>query len=312
MFPGQPAASSGKLQIGDIVMEVNGNNMQGVTHQEAINKIRTGPSQVKLLVKRDPSSIPPSLLQRTGSNASDVDPVQILADIQNKLKSDSPSLSKRSSDSSTRGPLSPQSNSLELRDEVPEIQEAAVVNEAPVSLRSSLISDESVKQPHISQSNHPSLASRLSEPDIQVGKAHDTLAPTYSLPNVISVGSKEIPKVNRQEAIHQSTEDEDADVASLGDAPLAEDESSDVEDSRRSSSIDIIPPDRSIYDEDSVRELMGKLSTVESSEDETDLESARTSLVSNKPALPVLQDEPSPSSSESESEDEEEDDDEEG
>ena len=302
MFPGQPAASSGKLQIGDIVLEVNGNSMQGVTHQEAINLIRTGPTEVKLLVKREPSSIPQSLLQRSGSNASDVDPAQILADIQNKLKADSPSLSKRSSESSTRGQLS-NASSLEVRDEVPITQEAAVINEAPVSLRSSLISEESAKQ--IAQSNHPNLASRLSEPVvIQARKEHETLAATNSLPNITSVRPKDIPKVNRQEAFQHSTEEEDADATSLGDAPLAEDESSDVEDSRRSSSIDIVPPDRSIYDEQSVRELMEKLSTVESSEDETDLkDTGKMSLASNKPILPVLQDEVSSPSSESEESD---------
>lgn len=302
MFPGQPAASCGKLQIGDILLEVNGNSMQGVTHQEAINLIRTGPMEVKLLVKREPSSIPQSLLQRSGSNASDVDPAQILADIQNKLKADSPSLSKRSSESSTRGQLS-NASSLEVRDEVPITQEAAVINEAPVSLRSSLMSEEPAKQ--ITQSNHPNLASRLSEPVvIQARKEHETLAATNSLPNITSVRPKEIPKVNRQEAFQHSTEEEDADATSLGDAPLAEDESSDVEDSRRSSSIDIVPPDRSIYDEQSVRELMEKLSTVESSEDETDLkDTGKMSLASNKPILPVLQDEVSSPSSESEESD---------
>lgn len=297
MFPGQPAASCGKLQIGDIVLEVNRKDMQGVTHQEAINQIRIGPQEVRLLVKRDPSSIPPSLLQRSGSNASDVDPAQILADIQNKLKTDhSPSLSKRSSDSSTREqPL--------VRDEVVRVQEASAT-EAPVSLRSSLMTNEPVKHPHLSESNHPNLANRFSAPVTQVKKEHYALTPTNSLPNVISVRPSESAKINRQAAIQQS-EDEDADVSSLGDAPLAEDESSDVEDSRRSSSIDIIPRDRSIYDEESVKELMGKLSSIESTEEEVVepevKESTQASVTSSEPPL---QDEafPSPTSSESESE----------
>lgn len=306
MFPGQPAAACGKLQIGDIVLEVNGTDMEGVTHQEAINLIRMGPSEVKLLVKRDPSSIPPSLLQRSGSNASDVDPAQILADIQNKLKTDSPTLSKRSSDSSAREQLSTKSDSFDRGDEVPKPREA-VVTEAPVSLRSSLISDDA-KHLHISQSNHAGLGIRLSDPVVQVRREHDALEATNSLPvNVTSVRSKDTPKVNRQEAIQQpSEEDEEADVTSLGSAPLAEDESSDVEDSRRSSSIDVIPPDRSIYDEDSVKDLIGKLSTMESSEENEDVtelkESMPTSLASTELALPVLQDEGLPSSSSSDSE----------
>ena len=299
MFPGQPAASCGKLQIGDIVLEVNGKDMQGVTHQEAINQIRMGPQEVRLLVKRDPSSIPPSLLQRSGSNASDVDPAQILADIQNKLKTDhSPSLSKRSSDSSLR-------EQPFLREEVVRVQESSA-SEAPVSLRSSLMTNEPVKYPHLSESSHPNLTNRLSEPVMQVKREHHSLTPTNSLPTVISVRPSESPKINRQVAIQQSEdEDEDADVSSLGDAPLAEDESSDVEDSRRSSSIDIIPRDHSIYDEESAKELMGKLSSIESTEEEPVepkvMESTQAPVVSSKPPL---QSEafPSPSSSESESE----------
>ena len=88
MFPGQPAATCGKLQIGDIVLEVNGQSLEGKTHQEAINLVRMGPHDVTLLVKRDPSSIPQSLLQRAGSNASDIDPAQLLADIQSRLRDD--------------------------------------------------------------------------------------------------------------------------------------------------------------------------------------------------------------------------------
>ena len=310
MFPGQPATASGKLQIGDIVMEVNGNDMRGVTHQEAINHIRMGPLEVKLLVKRDPSSIPQSLLQRSGSNSSDIDPAHILADIQKKLKTDSPTLSKRSSDSSIREPLSPKSDMLDLGDEVPKPQQV-VITEAHVSLRSSLISDDSAKYPHISQSNHPGLGSRMSDPVMLVRKEHEPLAATNSLPNTMS-RAKEIPKVNRQEAIQQTSEEDEEEVLSLGNAPLAEDESSDVEDSRRSSSIDIIPPDRSIYDEVAVKDLIGKLSTMESTEESDDgterEESMQASLASKESALPVIQDEvsPSPPSSDSDSSDVEE------
>ncbi|XP_022779941.1 tyrosine-protein phosphatase non-receptor type 13-like isoform X3 [Stylophora pistillata] len=296
MFPGQPAASCGKLQIGDIFLEVNGNNMHGVTHQEAINHIRMGPQEVKLLVKRDPSSIPQSLLQRTGSNASDVDPAQILADIQNKLRSNhSPSLSTRSSDSSTREQHSP-------RDEIVKVQEVSNT-EAPVSLRSSLMATEPVKYPDHSELNRPGLINRSSEPAIQVKTVHNTLAATNSLPNVISVRPTESPKISRQEAFHYGEEDDDGDVSSLGDAPLAEDESSDVEDSRRTSSIDIIPANCSIYDVANVQELMGKLSTVESQEERlvepSVAESVKTSVVSDGPPL---QEEAVPFSSSSESE----------
>lgn len=97
MFPGQPAAICGKLQLGDIVREVNGKSLQGVTHQEAINLIRISGPVVRLMVKREPSSIPSSLLTRSSSNASDIDPAQILAEIQNKLRQNEDGTSEENS-----------------------------------------------------------------------------------------------------------------------------------------------------------------------------------------------------------------------
>ena len=297
MFPGQPAAASGKLQIGDIILQVNGNDMQGVTHQGAINLIRMGPQEVNLLVKRDPSSIPSSLLQRSGSNASDIDPAHILADIQSKLKVDT----KELFESSGSELPSAKTDSLDLGDEVPKLQKEAPV-EVHVSLRSSLLSDDSVKHPTTSQSSHPGLVSRLSEPVIMVTSGHNPLAASNSLPNTIS-------KLSRQEAFQQtSQEDEDPAMLSLAVAPLAEDESSDVEDSRRSSSINITMPDPSVYDEGSVKGLIEKLSSVESTEEQEDaLGLEGTSLASVEPVIPVLQDEvsPTPSSDSSESDVEE-------
>ncbi|XP_074610552.1 tyrosine-protein phosphatase non-receptor type 13-like [Acropora palmata] len=305
MFPGQPAAASGKLQIGDIILQVNGNDMQGVTHQEAINLIRMGPQEVKLLVKREPSSIPSSLLQRSGSNASDIDPAHILADIQSKLQIDPPSLKKESFDSNGSEVPSTKPDSLDLGDETPKCQEEVVV-ETHVSLRSSLLSNASTKSP---LSGHPGLPSRLSEPVMIVSNAHDPLETTNSLPNTMS-------RLSRQEAIQQtSQEDEGSSMLSPGSAPLAEDESSDVEDSRRSSSIDLIASDHSIYDEYSVKGLIERLSSVESSEEHREedgaQESEETSLASVEPAfpsLPVLQDDvaPSPCSSDSDVSDVEE------
>ena len=307
MFPGQPAAASGKLQIGDIILQVNGNDMQGVTHQEAINLIRMGPQEVKLLVKREPSSIPSSLLQRSGSNASDIDPAHILADIQSKLQIDPPSHKKESFDLNGSEVPSTKPDSLDLGDETPKCQEEVVV-ETHVSLRSSLLSNASTKSP-LSQSSHPGLPSRFSEPVMIVSNAHDPLETTNSLPNTMS-------RLSRQEAIQQtSQEDEGSSLLSPRSAPLAEDESSDVEDSRRSSSIDLIAPDRSIYDEYSVKGLIERLSSVESSEERREedgaQESEKTSLASVEPAfpsLPVLQDDeaPSPCSSDSDVSDVEE------
>ncbi|XP_077488025.1 membrane associated guanylate kinase, WW and PDZ domain containing protein magi isoform X7 [Amblyomma americanum] len=64
-----PAQLSGKLQVGDQILEVNGINTKNMTHAEAINIIRQGGNTVRLLVKRTrkvPSPLvvesPPSLL----------------------------------------------------------------------------------------------------------------------------------------------------------------------------------------------------------------------------------------------------------
>ncbi|KAL1416190.1 hypothetical protein MTO96_006453 [Rhipicephalus appendiculatus] len=64
-----PAQLSGKLQVGDQILEVNGINTKNMTHADAINIIRQGGNTVRLLVKRTrkvPSPLvvesPPSLL----------------------------------------------------------------------------------------------------------------------------------------------------------------------------------------------------------------------------------------------------------
>ncbi|KAL3246095.1 hypothetical protein MRX96_057963 [Rhipicephalus microplus] len=47
-----PAQLSGKLQVGDQILEVNGINTKNMTHADAINIIRQGGNTVRLLVKR--------------------------------------------------------------------------------------------------------------------------------------------------------------------------------------------------------------------------------------------------------------------
>lgn len=47
-----PAQLSGKLQVGDQILEVNGIDTKNMTHASAINIIRQGGNTVRLLVKR--------------------------------------------------------------------------------------------------------------------------------------------------------------------------------------------------------------------------------------------------------------------
>ena len=84
LFPGQPAALSEKLRIGDVIIAVNGTKVVGYTQQEAINLLRKAKSVVKLLVKRPhPNDIPEELLVETPREA--LDPKSVLDNIQRKI-----------------------------------------------------------------------------------------------------------------------------------------------------------------------------------------------------------------------------------
>lgn len=95
MFPGQPAENSEQLRIGDIILAANGVNLEGKTNREAINVLRDQQARVVLLVKRDPSSIPPGLLRR-GSFSQNIDPNEVLSVIHSKLCKDDSRKSERS------------------------------------------------------------------------------------------------------------------------------------------------------------------------------------------------------------------------
>ena len=84
LFPGQPAATSGKLRIGDVIRAVNGVKIAGYTQQEAINLLRREKFAVKLLVKRPhPNDIPEELLIETPRES--LDPKSVLENIQKKI-----------------------------------------------------------------------------------------------------------------------------------------------------------------------------------------------------------------------------------
>ena len=99
MFPGQPAENSEKLRVGDVIMAANGVPLAGKTSRDAINVLRDQPTRVVLTVKRDPSSIPPSLLRR-GSFSQSFDPNEVLSAIHSRLDRDD---SHRSAHDNTPG-----------------------------------------------------------------------------------------------------------------------------------------------------------------------------------------------------------------
>lgn len=172
MFPGQPAALSKKLALGDIVLEVNGKSLENASHQDAINMIRHEPSVVRLLVKRDPSTIPEVLLSRAASNASDVDPVQLLNDIQNKLRSQTTSPVSSSSQETQSSNIEKLAAHLETAEEIRNLREK--------------------REESAAYENDRTLQHQLSDPSALITKAkdHEPVTTSHSLPGKLSLKSR--------------------------------------------------------------------------------------------------------------------------
>ncbi|KAJ7327165.1 hypothetical protein JRQ81_016924 [Phrynocephalus forsythii] len=66
LFPGQPAAESGQIEVGDVILRVNGSSLKGLSQQEVISALRgTSPEVTLLLCRPLPGILPeidPSLL----------------------------------------------------------------------------------------------------------------------------------------------------------------------------------------------------------------------------------------------------------
>ncbi|XP_054845741.1 tyrosine-protein phosphatase non-receptor type 13 [Eublepharis macularius] len=79
LFPGQPAAESGQIEVGDVILKVNGASLKGLSQQEVISALRgTSPEVTLLLCRPLPGILPeidPSLLTPIHS------PPQIFPDI---------------------------------------------------------------------------------------------------------------------------------------------------------------------------------------------------------------------------------------
>uniref|UniRef100_A0A8C8RFD2 Tyrosine-protein phosphatase non-receptor type 13 n=1 Tax=Pelusios castaneus TaxID=367368 RepID=A0A8C8RFD2_9SAUR len=61
LFPGQPAAESGKIEIGDVILKVNGSSLKGLSQQEVISALRGTSPEVSLLLCRPPLGILPEI-----------------------------------------------------------------------------------------------------------------------------------------------------------------------------------------------------------------------------------------------------------
>uniref|UniRef100_A0A2K5EFZ1 Tyrosine-protein phosphatase non-receptor type 13 n=1 Tax=Aotus nancymaae TaxID=37293 RepID=A0A2K5EFZ1_AOTNA len=61
LFPGQPAAESGKIDVGDVILKVNGASLKGLSQQEVISALRGTASEVFLLLCRPPPGVLPEI-----------------------------------------------------------------------------------------------------------------------------------------------------------------------------------------------------------------------------------------------------------
>ncbi|XP_062430305.1 tyrosine-protein phosphatase non-receptor type 13 isoform X2 [Rhea pennata] len=61
LFPGQPAAESGQIEIGDVILQVNGASLKGLSQQEVISTLRGTSPEVSLLLCRPPPGILPDI-----------------------------------------------------------------------------------------------------------------------------------------------------------------------------------------------------------------------------------------------------------
>ncbi|KAM6221994.1 tyrosine-protein phosphatase non-receptor type 13 [Rhynchocyon petersi] len=61
LFPGQPAAESGKIVVGDVILKVNGASLKGLSQQEVISALRGTSPEVSLLLCRPPLGVLPEI-----------------------------------------------------------------------------------------------------------------------------------------------------------------------------------------------------------------------------------------------------------
>uniref|UniRef100_A0A8C5P671 Tyrosine-protein phosphatase non-receptor type 13 n=1 Tax=Leptobrachium leishanense TaxID=445787 RepID=A0A8C5P671_9ANUR len=61
LFPGQPASESGKINVGDVILKVNGASLKGLSQQEVISALRGTSPEVTLLICRPPTGVLPEI-----------------------------------------------------------------------------------------------------------------------------------------------------------------------------------------------------------------------------------------------------------
>ncbi|NXX85245.1 FRPD2 protein, partial [Urocolius indicus] len=63
LFPGQPAEENGEIEVGDIILAVNGKHIQGLLYQDVLHLLRGAPPEVTLQLCRPPKGVLPVIDQ---------------------------------------------------------------------------------------------------------------------------------------------------------------------------------------------------------------------------------------------------------
>ncbi|XP_038202633.1 tyrosine-protein phosphatase non-receptor type 13 isoform X4 [Arvicola amphibius] len=120
LFPGQPAAESGKIDVGDVILKVNGAPLKGLSQQEVISALRGTAPEVSLLLCRPPPGVLPEIdtvfstalhspaqaFLNNSKEASQPSPFSVepgASSDENELSGKCPSRRESSSDSSMSG-----------------------------------------------------------------------------------------------------------------------------------------------------------------------------------------------------------------
>ncbi|XP_039927227.1 FERM and PDZ domain-containing protein 2 [Hirundo rustica] len=63
LFPGQPAEENGEIEVGDVILAVNGKPLKGLLYQDVLHLLRGAPREVMLLLCRPPKGVLPEIEQ---------------------------------------------------------------------------------------------------------------------------------------------------------------------------------------------------------------------------------------------------------